>query len=43
MLDGVLGEGNSEVRVNAELDFDQIESTTKIMTRKSRLSEVNSQ
>ena len=29
MLDGVLGEGNSEVRVNAELDFDQIESTTK--------------
>ncbi|TAL67297.1 MAG: flagellar M-ring protein FliF [Bacteroidetes bacterium] len=29
MLDGVLGEGNSEVRVNAELNFDQIDSTVK--------------
>jgi flagellar M-ring protein FliF len=29
MLDGVLGEGNSEVRVNADLDFDQIDKTTK--------------
>ncbi len=27
MLDGVLGSGNSEVRVNAELDFTQIEKT----------------
>lgn len=27
MLDGVLGGGNSEVRVNAELDFTQIEKT----------------
>jgi len=27
MLDGVLGNGNSEVRVNAELDFTQIEKT----------------
>ncbi|MBM2815142.1 MAG: Flagellar M-ring protein [Ignavibacteria bacterium] len=28
MMDGVLGPGNSEVRVNAELNFDQIETTT---------------
>jgi|GEM_PF-104015 len=27
MLDGVLGQGNSEVRVNAELDFTQLDST----------------
>ncbi|MGA2296426.1 MAG: flagellar basal-body MS-ring/collar protein FliF [FCB group bacterium] len=27
LLDGVLGEGNSEVRVNADLDFTQIEKT----------------
>jgi flagellar M-ring protein FliF len=27
LLDGVLGHGNSEVRVNAELDFTQIEKT----------------
>ncbi len=28
LLDGVLGQGNSEVRVSAELDFTQIERTT---------------
>ncbi|MCX6153002.1 MAG: flagellar basal-body MS-ring/collar protein FliF [Candidatus Kapabacteria bacterium] len=27
LLDGVIGQGNSEVRVNAELDFTQIEKT----------------
>lgn len=49
MLDGVLGSGNSEVRVNAELDFTQIEKTItdfdpeKQVTRSEQSISENSQ
>ncbi|MCX7736433.1 MAG: flagellar basal-body MS-ring/collar protein FliF [Candidatus Kapabacteria bacterium] len=49
MLDGVLGGGNSEVRVNAELDFTQIEKTVtdfdpeKQVTRSEQSISENSQ